>query len=122
MVKPSVPRPRSVADLRLYLEHAVSAAELALGGEERSPSNATSSVFAALLDAIEAVEESRDAFFDISSEDQHELLELARRAILLLRWLLYVHHVVDDPKELSTREMSLLSTSDAGEHDPHRLN
>ena len=121
-MKSCIPRPRSVADLRLHLQHAVSAAELALGGPEKSLGDAMSSVFAALLEAIVAVEASRDAFFDISSEDQHDLMELARRAILLLRWLLYVHDGADVPKELRMREISLLSTSDGGEHGGHRLN
>jgi hypothetical protein len=122
MVKRSIPRPRSVADLRLYLQHAVSAAELALGTPEKSLWPATIGAFVALTDAIEAVERSRDACFDISPEDQHDLMELARRAILLLRWFLYVHDTVAGPNELPMRETSLVSAFDGGEHDAHCLN
>jgi hypothetical protein len=122
MIKPCIPTPRSVADLRLCLQHAVSAAEVALGCSETNLWHATLSAFVALLDAIEAVEASRDSFFDISPEDRHDLMELARRAILLLRWFLYVHDAVAGPNEIPMRETSLPSTTDGGEHEPHRLN
>jgi nitrogen-specific signal transduction histidine kinase len=81
-------KPRSSAELRCSLHHAVECAERALASERRESLEGIRIAFAALQDAVEAVDAARLELFDISPRDQRELRDLVQRVQSLVGELL----------------------------------
>lgn len=81
-------KPQSSAELRLSLQHAVECAERALASERRESVAGIRVAFAALQDAVDAVDAARLELFEISSADEGELRGLVRRVQSLVGELL----------------------------------
>lgn len=81
-------KPQSSAELRCSLHHAVECAERALASERRESLEGIRVAFAALQDAVEAVDAARFELFDISPTDERELRDLVQRVQSLVGELL----------------------------------
>lgn len=81
-------KPQSSAELRCSLHHAVECAERALASERRESLEGIHVAFAALQDAVEAVEAARLELFEISPADERELRDLVQRVQSLVSELL----------------------------------
>lgn len=81
-------KPQSSAELRLSLSHAVECAERALASERRDSLAGIRAAFAALQDAVDAVDLARLEWFEISCDDEGELRGLVQRVQSLVEDLL----------------------------------
>jgi hypothetical protein len=81
-------KPESSAELRRSLHYAVQCAERALASERKESLAGIRAAFAALQNAVEAVDAARLEWFEISPAEEGELRALVRRVQSLVAELL----------------------------------
>ena len=81
-------KPQSSTELHRCLSHAVDCAERALASERKESPAGIRIAFAALQDAVEAVDAARLEWFEISPAEETELRGLVRRVQSLVEELL----------------------------------
>jgi hypothetical protein len=81
-------KPQSSTELRCSLRHAVECAERALASERKDSLAGVRAAFAALQEAVDAVDAARLEWFEISTGDEGELRALVQRVQSLVEELL----------------------------------